>query len=135
MDMQNMTVKQGNGAIWDLLEKQGCSPENVTLAELRRVGRMLGDYLGRKPYTGNYVHMLLKGQPVSRKVNQAIAGLLAGETAQTTEVRVITSYDLDGVIVDVEPRACKRTGCGKRFIPHSWNHKYCSTDCRKAARK
>ena len=129
-------------ALLQLLEKQGISYRSngrlhIHMRDRKLLGRILADYLGRdKPYTSNYIDMLVNGiVPVSEKIQEAIDGLLAGQTVQTKAVRVVTDYDLDGVIVDIQPRLCKRAGCCTRFIPHSWNHVYCNTECRKKAKK
>lgn len=117
------------------------SPKTVFSLRLRLVasqaqlGEMLGMARGR-PYTRSYISRLERGDfPVSGSVAEAIRSLDQNTRhLRVLDVRVYTLEELpQGTVILGRPRVC--AGCHGWFIFPTWNQKYCSHECRLAARR
>ena len=98
-------------------------------------GEMLGRLRGSR-YTGSYVSHLERGQlQVTRAVAQAIR-FLDGQTVhlKVLEVGVYALEQLPpGTVILGRPRTCG--GCRGWFIFPAWSQRYCSHECKLAARR
>lgn len=119
---------------------------SVTIAHLDELAKDLSRTVGRtRPWTGKFLHSLMKGYPGFRVTDQLIRALniLANRQngidevhAQATEAKVLTVHSLpDKTVILGQAQRCATPGCEILFVPTHPRQKYHSKTCAEGARR
>jgi hypothetical protein len=95
------------------------------------------------PWGWRYVHnFMAENIQAGQEFKAAIIGLAAmidGMPMQLIQGRTIQITALGnvrpGALVYGDSRKCANIACPVHFVPRAWNQKFCSPECKRAARK
>lgn len=125
---------------------QGIYGPSISIANLDELAKDLSRAVGRtRPWTGKFLHSLIKGYSGFRVTKQLITALniLANRRngidevqAQATENQVLTVYPLpENTVILGKAQRCSTPGCDVLFVPVHPRQKYHSKKCAKEARR
>lgn len=97
----------------------------------------------RQPYSRQYVHRLRSGAdaitPEIAGALHVLAAMLDGASelqARAREYTVLATHDLPpGTVVLGHAQSCALAGCRVHYVAASPRQRYCSTECRKEAKR
>ena len=118
----------------------------ITIANLNELAADLSKIVKRaRPWTGKFLHSLIKGYPGFTANGQLIEALtvLAGRQdgvdevqARAKETKVLSINQLPtGTVVLGEARRCATPGCQILFVPTHPRQKYHSKNCAETCRR
>jgi hypothetical protein len=118
----------------------------ISMANLNDLASDLSQIAGRnQPWTGKYIHSLIKGYPGFKANGQLMEALTVLSSryhgddevqARAKEATVLSVSNLPvGTMILGQARRCATPGCQVRFVPTHPRQKYHSKTCAKIGRR